>query len=127
MILFRDKVIGRKPPPPVRPRVNLPQNNLARLEFENGNRARPIVHLDKKLLQELYVPWQDAFVIKLLGKSIGYLMLRDRLKTTWKLKGGFDRRDVGNGFYMVNFDTLEDRSKVIEEGPWIIFDHYLAV
>lgn len=35
--------------------------------------------------------------------------------------------DVGHGFYMVKFDELGDREKVIGGCPWIIFDHYLAV
>jgi len=28
---------------------------------------------------------------------------------------------------MVKFDVREDRDRVIGEGPWMIFDHYLAV
>jgi hypothetical protein len=28
---------------------------------------------------------------------------------------------------MVKFDQPNDREKVMEGGPWIIFDHYLAV
>lgn len=35
--------------------------------------------------------------------------------------------DVDNGFFMVKFDLEADREKVIEGGPWMIFDHYLAV
>ena len=35
--------------------------------------------------------------------------------------------DIHDGFYMVKFDTLEDRNKVIESGCWIIFDNYLVV
>lgn len=34
---------------------------------------------------------------------------------------------MDNGFYMVKFDIKEDREKVINGGPWMIFDHYLAV
>lgn len=35
--------------------------------------------------------------------------------------------DVGHGFYMVKFDVAADREKVIGGGPWMLFDHYLAV
>ena len=64
----------------VRPRTKLLLNKLAKTEHENGNKARPTIHLDKKLLQELYIPWQDALMIKLIGKSTDYLVLKDRLK-----------------------------------------------
>ena len=35
--------------------------------------------------------------------------------------------DVGNGYFMIKFDCIEDREMVIFEGPWMINDHYLAV
>lgn len=65
--------------------------------------------------------------MKLLGKKLGYITMRDRLKTTWKLSGGLDIMDVGNGFFMVKFDLIVDREKVINEGPWMIFYHCLVV
>ena len=95
----------------MRPRTNLLQNKLAKIEYENGNKARPMIHLDKKLLQELYVPWQDALGIKLIGKSINYLVLKDCLKNLWKLQGGFELMNVDNGFYMVKFDTMETEAR----------------
>jgi hypothetical protein len=33
----------------------------------------------------------------------------------------------GNSFFMTKFDREEDRAKVFNGGPWMIFDHYLAV
>jgi hypothetical protein len=66
-------------------------------------------------------------IIKLLGKNIGYYQLRMRLKGVWKLNGGFELMDVGNGFFMVKFDLADDRAKVFNAGPSILFDHYLAV
>ena len=36
-------------------------------------------------------------------------------------------KDIRNGFFMVKFDTMEDRSKVMTGGPWMLFDHYLVV
>lgn len=39
----------------------------------------------------------------------------------------FALMDVGHGFYMAKFDEELDRNKVMEEGPWMIFGHYLLV
>jgi len=35
--------------------------------------------------------------------------------------------DVGNTFYMVKFDEEEDKNKVINVGPWRIYDHCLPI
>jgi len=35
--------------------------------------------------------------------------------------------DNDNGFYMVKFDQAADNEKVITGGPWLIYDHCLAV
>lgn len=94
---------------------------------ENGNRLLPKVTLDKRVFKELCNPWKDSLVIKLLGKSIGYNMMKDKLKKVWKPAGGFDILDVDNGFYMVKFDMPADREKALSDGPWMLYDHYLAV
>jgi hypothetical protein len=38
-----------------------------------------------------------------------------------------DVLDVGHGFFMIKFDLEADREKVINGGPWMIFDHYVAI
>lgn len=79
------------------------------------------------MVQELSRPWEDALIVKLLDKKIGFITMRERLKAIWRLAGGFDLMDVGNGVFMVKCDLEEDRKKVMEGGPWMIFDHYLAI
>uniref|UniRef100_A0A0R0KS55 CCHC-type domain-containing protein n=1 Tax=Glycine max TaxID=3847 RepID=A0A0R0KS55_SOYBN len=54
---------------------------------------------------------QDALVVKLLGKIIGYHVMMDRLNKNWKLTTSFDMLDIGNNFYMVKFDIEADRTK----------------
>lgn len=53
--------------------------------------------------------------------------MRDRLQRLWKLVAGFETMDIGNGYYMVKFEEGVDKTKVIDEGPWMIFDHYLTM
>lgn len=53
--------------------------------------------------------------------------MQHKLAMVWKLVGGFELMNIDNGFYMVKFDLPEDRDKVIGEGPWMFFNHYLAV
>jgi len=53
--------------------------------------------------------------------------MKAKLENVWKLTGGFELMDVGNSYYMVKFDGLEDKNKVINGDPWMIYDHILAV
>lgn len=89
----------------------------------SGNRLLPI----KKVLEDLNIPWKEALNVKLPGKSLGFNIMKARLVVTWNLLGAFEIMDVGHGFFMVEFDNEEDRNKVINGGPWMIFNHYLSV
>lgn len=93
----------------------------------DGNRLLPLITTDKAVLEEMCSPWKESLVVCLLGKKLGFRTMKQKLATTWKPSGDFDILDVDNGFYMVKFDMAEDRDKVINGGPWMIFDHYLAV
>jgi len=53
-------------------------------------------------------------------------MMKTRLEAVWKLSGGFDLMEVGNSFFMIKFNEEDDKTMVINGGPWMIFDHYLA-
>lgn len=35
--------------------------------------------------------------------------------------------DIGNNFFMLKFNLGEDKNLVMDGGPWMVFDHYLAV
>ncbi|XVE98728.1 hypothetical protein REPUB_Repub03eG0133100 [Reevesia pubescens] len=45
----------------------------------------------------------------------------------WKLCEDFELIDLGAEFYVVKFENMEDRFKVMIGGPWKIMDHYLTV
>ncbi|XVF19766.1 hypothetical protein REPUB_Repub11eG0139100 [Reevesia pubescens] len=44
----------------------------------------------------------------------------------WNLSD-FELINLGYGFYVVKFENMEDRIKVMTGGPWKIMDHYLTV
>jgi hypothetical protein len=124
---FRDILTEGQQKNQTKERVDLIAKGLMKVTLDKGNRLLPVVTMDDKLLQDLCNPWKEALVIKLLGKNVGYNMMKDRLKTLWKLTGGFEIMDVDNGFYMVKCELLADREKIMSAGPWMLFDHYLAV
>lgn len=125
-VSFRDKVLG-KHAPPLREKVDLIAAKLVHVEHINGNRLMPMLRVDKKMKEELSIPWKDARVVKLLGKNLGFNIMKAKLDKFWNLIEGFEIMDLGHVFYMVKFDSEDDRSKVINGGPWMIFDHYLTI
>lgn len=58
---------------------------------------------------------------------MGFNIMKVKLVADWRLLGGLDLTDIGNGFFMIKFDSAGDRNKVINDGPWTIFNHYLTV
>lgn len=124
---FRDKLMGNKQPQPRRERMDLIVAGLVTVNLVRGNRLLPSITISDDIFKELCHPWQEALIVKLLGKSVGYRTMQHRLSLLWKLARGFELMDVDHGYYMVKFDLEADREKVIGGGPWMIFDHYLAV
>lgn len=124
-ITFKDKLLGMEEPLPRREQVDLIGKKL--FHIKHGDRLKPKCYIEDNLLKEFRMPWKDAIFIKLLGKNIGFLTMRDRLRSVCKPVGGIDLVDIGHGFYLVKFDMEVDWEKVISGGPRMIFDHYLTV
>nr|KYP50882.1 Transposon TX1 uncharacterized [Cajanus cajan] len=126
-VSFRDKVTGNKDPPLAREKIDFLKSKLVRFEWEEGDRLRPRCFVDETVMNSLAQPFHDALVVKLLGKHIGFKLMRDKLQAVWKPTGGFDVIDIGFDYFMVKFDREEDRNKALFDGPWLMFDHYLIV
>ncbi|XP_019418580.1 PREDICTED: uncharacterized protein LOC109329367 [Lupinus angustifolius] len=106
---------------------DLVAEKLMTIAFEEGNALVPHISLDKEVFEELCSPWRDVLVITLVGKSLSYNVFKDRLQRIWKLQEGFDMVDVDHGFYYVKFDLKANRDTIIGGGPWMLFDHYVAI
>ena len=101
--------------------------DLATFSNVGGNKSLPRIDVKKPVLTRLGLPWSEALVVKLLGRSIGYGALRDNLLRIWKPRGSMQVLDVDNGTFLVKFESMDDREKALSSGPWMIYDHYLAV
>ncbi|XP_057418764.1 uncharacterized protein LOC130712971 [Lotus japonicus] len=116
---------GQKAPP--KALEDLWETGKIKVDYVNDNRQLPKLYVDKSVIDNMCSPWKNALVVGLLGKRLGYRTMKSRLSSIWQLVGEFDLLDIDNGFYMVKFDRDEDRKKVMDGGPWMIFDHYLVV
>jgi len=50
--------------------------------------------------------WKKTLVVKLLGKKLGYLTMKEKLRALGKLEGGFDLVDMYHGYFMVTLDMV---------------------
>ncbi|MBA0692658.1 hypothetical protein Goari_010196 [Gossypium aridum] len=66
-------------------------------------------------------------VLKLLGRSIGYVAFHNRISNLWKPLKPFQLMDIENGYYLEKLQNIEDYERVLTQGPWIIYDQYLTV
>ena len=124
---FKEKLMGDSIVASKKRRGNLFYLNLARVELKEGNHLFPKKFLEQSLRKKLSAPWEGALIVKLLGKEVGFITMRDGLKKAWKLCGDFEMMDLGKGFFLLKFDREDDRSMVVEGGPWMVFDHYLSI
>ncbi|XP_057456177.1 uncharacterized protein LOC130747298 [Lotus japonicus] len=124
---FKEKLMGCKEKQPMKERVDLFDAGKMTVEYVDDNPMLPRIRVDKSVIESMCAPWREALVVCLLGKRLGYRLMKSKLASIWKPASGFDLMDVDNGFFMVTFDREEDKNKVIGGGPWMVFDHYLAV
>jgi len=61
------------------------EKKLVCIKLEDGNRLLPKYYLESKVFQLLCIPWKDALVVKILGKNLGYNIMKGRLQNLWKL------------------------------------------
>ncbi|XP_028066485.1 uncharacterized protein LOC114269382 [Camellia sinensis] len=92
-----------------------------------GTASNPIVKLPAGLLKKVREPWKKCLIVRLLGRNIGYNLFVNRIRKLWNLQAGFETLDIGNGFFIVKFEMMEDYSKVFTGGPWIVMDRYVTV
>ncbi|CAL8997683.1 unnamed protein product, partial [Prunus brigantina] len=101
-------------------------NDVDDVEISKGEKG-PSIQFSERAMSQLCKPWQNALIIKLLGRSHTFNYLQSRLQQKWSLKGGWKLVDLINDYYVVKFDLEEDLNFVLTGGPWIIGGQYLIM
>lgn len=93
----------------------------------NGDDITPVIRFDPETYRRLCKPWRGALLIKLLGKSVNFRVLKQKTQELWKLHRGYEIIDLADDFNVARFYSREDYFHVLEGGPWVVFRHYLTV
>ncbi|KAJ4842083.1 hypothetical protein Tsubulata_009435 [Turnera subulata] len=87
----------------------------------------PTILLSSADKKRIYKRWKNTLIVKLLGKRVGYRFLHRSLMYQWKPRGEIIMADMGNDFYLLQFNTEYDYNRVLFDGPWLVADHVLMV
>ncbi|KAL4298357.1 hypothetical protein GQ457_12G026760 [Hibiscus cannabinus] len=68
-----------------------------------------------------------TLVVKVLGRRVGYNVLQNRIYSIWKPSHPLKLIDIENAYFLVKFLARTDYIRVLSDGPWTIFGHYLTV
>ncbi|KAL4323225.1 hypothetical protein GQ457_11G016430 [Hibiscus cannabinus] len=92
-----------------------------------GASGLPEIWFSDRVHNEIDSKLAKSMIIRLLGKTIGYRALWNRIMALWTPVGEINLIDLDNEYYLVRFANEEDFQKVLSGGPWMIFGSYLTV
>lgn len=113
------------------PTDNLPHLDCP-IQFGNFNVNKAFKHsigisLSPEVLQTSRKLWENSLILDVGGLRTDTTSLRDKLDWVWKLNGHIQLAPMGNNFFILNFDLLEDRWRALLHGPCIIFGHFISI
>ncbi|KAL4362640.1 hypothetical protein GQ457_04G012220 [Hibiscus cannabinus] len=92
-----------------------------------GTTTLPEIQFSDRVHAEIDSKLALSIVVRLLGKSIGYKALLNRIIMLLKPRGDISLIDLDNEFYLVRFAEEDDYNMVLTGGPWVIYGSYLTV
>jgi hypothetical protein len=96
-------------------------------DIEPPEEGEVVVKFSRELKQRIREPWSTSLIIKVFGRSVGYMFLVNKLKYLWKVTGNFSCVDLGLGFFLVRFDSRDGFEDVLKGGSWFIGEHFLSL
>ncbi|KAL4324061.1 hypothetical protein GQ457_11G028370 [Hibiscus cannabinus] len=92
-----------------------------------GDNLLPKIRFSGRVHDVIDEKLANSVIIRLLGKTIGYRALLNRIQTLWNPIGELQLIDMENEYFLVRFANEEEFVKVLSGGPWIVYDSYLTV
>ncbi|KAL4297420.1 hypothetical protein GQ457_12G008290 [Hibiscus cannabinus] len=87
----------------------------------------PSIRFSNRVHERIDRNMRNAIIVRLLGQSIGYATLLNKMRAMWNPAGDIQLIDIENNYFIVRFSHAGDYTKVLTDGPWTIFGYYLTV
>ncbi|MBA0682268.1 hypothetical protein Goari_023999, partial [Gossypium aridum] len=85
------------------------------------------INFSYRIMKILFKEMEKTVVLKLLGRSISYVALHNRISSLWRPSKLFSLMDIENVYFLVKFQSTDDYDRVPSQRPWIIYNQYLTV
>ena len=87
----------------------------------------PIIPVHNWKKKEWCKPRKKDLIVNLLEKKIGFKFLKNKMEEIWGLNSTLNLTYVGNNYYIVWLNDEIDYNHALQDGPWMISNHYLVV
>ncbi|XP_019251424.1 PREDICTED: uncharacterized protein LOC109230374 [Nicotiana attenuata] len=91
-----------------------------------ANNSDNFIPLSTENKARLYSPWKYSIIVKVFGRKVSYLTLKQNLQQLWKPTEALALIDLGNDF-LIKYQKEESMTKSLHEGPWFVLGHFLSV
>ncbi|KAM7496702.1 hypothetical protein LguiA_021116 [Lonicera macranthoides] len=87
----------------------------------------PSILLKREYKASLELPCSKAVILKILGRSLFYTVMQNRLKSMWKSRGEISLMDLEYDFFLFKCEDIDTKDRALIEVLWIIQGNYVAV
>ncbi|KAK9999219.1 hypothetical protein SO802_018822 [Lithocarpus litseifolius] len=85
------------------------------------------VNLSKETKIRIRGAWDNALIVKVFGRTVGFHYMHRSVMSLWKPQGRVDCMDLGRDFFLFKFEAKDDMDRVLSDGPWFIGGHFVAI
>ncbi|KAL5828217.1 hypothetical protein ACOSQ4_020014 [Xanthoceras sorbifolium] len=102
--------------------------NEGDITITEGPDGLTMMNISTDLQKRLCKPWENALILKIMGRVHTLNFMKNKLKQKWPLiVGQWQLIDLDDGHFVARFQMKEDRDFVLTGGPWVIANHFLVV
>lgn len=87
----------------------------------------PTIDFSERIQKILFKEMELTIVLKLLKRNIGYGAFNNQMSSLWNPTKPFHLMDIENGYCLAKFQSIDDYTKVLLQGPWLIYRQHLTV
>ncbi|XP_050254840.1 uncharacterized protein LOC126700672 [Quercus robur] len=129
-VSYKDKLVGEMPGAFAQAfNLNAEEtvSDEPRMDVEGLHNGLLAVTLSSEMRKQIRSKWAFALIVKVVGRTVGFHFLRNRVMSLWKPTGRLDCVDLGKDYFLMRFGLVEDYNNVLNGGPWFIGENFLSL